>query len=239
MRAALAFLDGLESRGSTDVYSAVEPAIAVPPRSGVPGLVLVMSDGRPTSGNLAGRNLINALTAENTHGNTIYTFGGGNTVNRYLLDLLAYRNKGMTHIAPKIEDIDEHLPGFFGQVSDPILVDLRADYGRIDAETVFPRVLPDFYSGRVVTVYGKFDPARDEELVLRLEGRAEAVKKEIVLKASLRDASVGGRSVAQSWAFEKSYDLIGEITRVGETPDLMDELRRLGQVYDVRTAYSQ
>ncbi|MCH8203688.1 MAG: VWA domain-containing protein [Candidatus Hydrogenedentes bacterium] len=234
---AIAFLEGMESGGSTDLYKAVLSVIGESPRTGLPGIVVVLSDGRPTTGNFSGRELINALTAENDNGNTIFTFGGGNTVNRYLMDLLAYRNKGMSVVTRRVEDIDDELPVFFEQINDALLVNLRADYGRIDAESVYPRTLPDFYRGRVLTVYGQFDSARDTELVLRLKGEAGAAKKDMVLKASLEAASRGDRSIAQGWAFEKSYHLIGEMTRVGETPELMGELRRLSEEFKVQTSY--
>lgn len=232
------FLDGLESRGSTDVYGAVRPVLDRPPREGAPGIVMVISDGRPTEGNLEGRALINALSEENRYRNSVYTFGGGNTVNQYLMDLLAYRNRGVSYIAPRIDDIDEDLPRFFRRFQDALLVDLRADYGKIDKATIFPQRLPDFYRGRVVTVYGKFDPAQDRELVVRLEGRAGDEQKEIVLKADLSAASRGDRSIAEGWAFEKSYHLIGEITRVGEQRAILDELQRLSNNYGVRTSYT-
>lgn len=237
IEAALSFLKGMTSRGSTDVYKAMSPVVRGTPRRGLPANIVVISDGRPTTGNLTGRELINAITAENTHGNTIFTFGGGNTVNRYLMDLLAYRNRGLTVIAPRVEDIDEDLPVFLNQINDAILVNLRADYGRINEETIYPRALPDFYLGRVVTVYGQYDPAQDEELVLRLQGEAGLVKKDLVLKASLRDASEGDGSIARGWAFEKSYHLIGEITQAGETPELMEQLRSLSEEFDIRTSY--
>lgn len=232
------FISGLESRGSTDVYGAVRPVLESSPRPGSPGIVLVVSDGRPTEGNLEGRELINALSQENRYGNSVYTFGGGNTVNQYLMDLLAYRNRGVSYVAPRIDDIDDDLPRFFRRFQDAILVDLRADYGRIDASTIFPQRLPDFYRGRVTTVYGKFDPAKDRELVLRLEGRAGNEKKDMVLKADLTAASRGDRTIAQGWAFEKSYHLIGEITRVGEQEAILRELQRLSETYGVRTSYT-
>ena len=157
---AIAFLEGAESRGSTDLYKAVRLVIAEAPRPGLPGVVVVISDGRPTTGKLSGRDLINALTAENVHGNTIFTFGGGNTVNRYLMELLAYRNKGMTVISRRVEDIDEDLPVFMSQINDAIRVNLRADYGRVNEDTGYPLTLPDFYRGGSVTVEGMFCSAR-------------------------------------------------------------------------------
>lgn len=231
------FLDGLESFGSTDVYSAIQPVIQDAPRAGTPGIVFVITDGRPTSGNLEGRQLINALSDENTQGNTIYTLGGGKTVNQYLLDLLAYRNRGRSHVFPQLDEIDQRLPRFFSQLNDAYLVGLQADYGRVNAETVFPRALPDFYKGQAVTLYGRFDPATDRDLVVRLQGRAGSSEQEMVLDVGLDSAAKGGSEIAQRWAFEKTYHLIGEISRSGETPELMGEIRRLNQQYGVQSSY--
>lgn len=239
LQAAREFLDGLESFGSTDVYSAIMPVIQQPPRSGVPGIIFVITDGRPTEGNLEGRALINALSDENTHGNTIYTLGGGNTVNQYLLDLLAYRNRGRSHVFPDLGEIDGRLPRFFSQLSDAYLVDLDADFGRIDASQVYPRALPDFYKGQVVTLYGRYNPETEGNLVVRLDGRAGDEAREMVLTADLGTAPQGGPEIARQWAFEKTYHLIGEVSRLGETPELMGEIRRLSREYGVRSSYAE
>ena len=46
------------------------------------------------------------------------------------------------------------------------------------------------------------------------KGRAGEEQKEIVLKADLAGAEKGTREIAEGWAFEKTYHLIGEITEV-------------------------
>lgn len=234
---ATKFIEPLESSGSTDVYSAIQPVLHRPPRTGVPGIVIVLTDGRPTEGNLEGRHLINALSDENLLGNTIYTFGGGKTVNQYLLDLLAYRNKGRSYTFPQIEEIDAELPRFFARLNDAYLVDLAADYGRIDKNMVYPRDLPDFYKGQVVTLYGRFTPSEDKDLVMRLEGSSGLQRREMVLKADLANAAQGDASIAKYWAFQKVYYLIGEVSRYGETPELMAEITRLSQQYGVQSTY--
>ena len=234
---ALEFLSALESRGQTDVYEAIRPVLEAPPRFGIPGIVLVMTDGRPTTGVRDARAIINALTAENVNGNTIFAYGGGNTVDEYLLDLLALRNKGESYVSRRLTDIDRDLPLFFEQLREPILVALNADYGRIAEDKVFPREIPDFYRGRAVTVYGRFDPASDNEFSMRLTGLAQDHEKELVFKKNLTEAATGDKGIARDWAKKKIYHLIGEMCRMGETPELLGELRRLGRKYGIKTSY--
>lgn len=236
--AAAKFLGTLKSRGSTDLYNAIRPVIKSLPRTGTPAVVFVMSDGRPTSGALEGRDLINAITAENIHAKTIYAFGGGRTVNRYLIDLLAYRNRGKSHVAPRMEDIPTELARFFAQLRDPILTGLRADYSHVDKRDIFPQEIPDFFGGRVVTILGRFDVTTDSDILMRLTGSAGRQTKELVFKAKINQSGNEDPTIAREWAFEKVYYLIGEICRVGERPELMQELRSLSERYDIHTSYA-
>ncbi len=236
---ALGFISNLESFGETDVYQAIRPVVLESPRPGVPGIVVLMSDGRPTKGVRDGRTIINALTAENEGRQAIFALSGGGGVNRYLLDLLAYRNKGASFVTGTIEEIQQAVPRFLGQVSDPILVDCEADYGRINQDEVFPKEIPGFYRGRPVTIYGRFDPAKDHSLVMRLKGLAGSREKEVVFQTDLAAAATGEAEIARNWAFHKIYYLIGEICRIGEDPALLSELRHLSEEYRIKTSYDE
>ena len=236
--AAYRFLSNLESRGQTDVYGAMRSVIETAPRTGIPGVVVFLSDGRPTTGLRDARTIINEVTAENNERNSIFAYGAGNTVDRYLLDLLAYRNKGEARVIPSLDNVDRELAGFFSRLSDPILADPRADYGQIDDTDVFPKEIPDFYKGRAVTVYGRYDPKNMREFSVRLTGMAQAKKKEVIFKADLKNAQKGDAEIARNWAFERIYFLIGEICRAGEKPELLNELRELSRTYNIKTSYS-
>ena len=237
--AATAFLSKLQSRGETNVYDAIRPVLDTPPRPGVPGIILIATDGRPTAGVRDARTIINSLTEENTSGNTLFAVGGGNTVNRYLLDLLAYRNKGESFISTTPENLGTDLPAFFKKLADPLLVNLHGNYGQINNAEVFPKKIPDFYRGRAVAVYGRFTQGKDSAFTVRISGNAEQEKKEVVFKTDLRQATKGDEQIARNWAFQKVYYLIGEICRQGEQPELLDEVRRLCKQYGLRTIYSE
>lgn len=233
------FLRELESRGETDVYKALLPVVKQQPRPGSPGVVVVVSDGRPTTGMRDGRTIINGLTGDNTAGNGIYAFGGGRTVNRYLLDLLAYRNKGAAQVVQPIDEIDAALPRFFRTLRDPILIDLQADFGRVDASAIYPQSLPDFFSGQAVTLYGRYRPGEDKAFSIWLAGQAGDKRKEVVFRTDFDEAREGDRDIARGWAFQKAYDIIGRISREGEKAEYLSELRQLRIEYGVQTSYDE
>lgn len=237
--AAKEFLNGLRARGETDVYQGIKPVIQERPRPGVPGIVVVISDGRATTGVRDARTIINDLTSGNNLRNSIFAYGGGPTVDRYMMDLLAYRNKGESHISRNIDDIPADLPQFFRSINDPLLVDVRADYGQINQQNVFPKTIPDFFRGKPVTLYGRFDPEKDRDFVLRLTGQAQDKNKEMAFRADLRAAETGDDTIAREWAFQRAYYLIGQISEKGESPELLAELRQLGEKYGIRTSYNQ
>jgi len=236
-QAARNFLQNLESRGTTDIFSALEPVLQEAHGEGHAGMVVFISDGQPTRGIRDGRTIINGLTALNEHDIGIIAYGGGNTVNRNLLDLLAYRNKGGSHVTQNMNQIHEELPRFLSLYSDPILVNLDANFSGITPDALYPRRLPDFFKGRPVTVHGRFDPAVDDTFAMRLTGRAAARTKEVIFRADLEEARTGDASIANEWAFQRAYHLIGRMVEEGEQAGLRAELSALSRRYGIRTSY--
>ena len=70
-----------------------------------------------------------------------------------------------------------------------------------------PPGIPDFFTRSGVTLYGRFDPAKDRQFVMRMTGWAGDRKKEVVFRAELDKAGKGGSSIPGNWAFAKSSAL--------------------------------
>ncbi len=102
-----------------------------------------------------------------------------------------------------------------------------------------PSDIPDFYKGLAVTLYGRFDPATDKLFAFRLTGRAADKKKEVIFAKDFSEAEKGTEDIARKWAFAKIYHLIGETTRLGETPELQAEIRGLSKQFGIQTSYDE
>lgn len=231
------FLTGLKSQGSTDVYNALLPVFQVPTRPGFPALIVFISDGRPSTGSLAGRDLINAISDSNTSRHSIFTFGTGKTVNDYLLDLLAYRNKSESNISTRIEDIESLIPERLKQLNQPYLVNIAGQFNSLNESSIFPKEIPDFYNQKEVILYGRYNPDINNDLTLQLTGESGEQSKTMLLKRNINEGMKGSSAIAQQWANAKVYHLINQISKYGETPELMREIQSLSQQYNLKNAY--
>lgn len=236
---ARAFLKKVPSRGETDVYSALTTSVAADDTIGRASLLVVLSDGRPTTGLRDAREIINKVTRANTARHAILAYAGGNAIDRYLLELLAYRNRGAAAFADKIEDMRGGFKKFFAANAEPVLVNVQADYAGLDKDTIFPSELPDLSAAAPYEIYGRYQPASDKEFVMRLSGRSGPHSKDLVFKLRFDEADKGAADLAAGWAFQKSYALIAEIAERGESPALLSELRALGVKHHIRTVYSE
>ncbi|MCD6288263.1 MAG: VWA domain-containing protein [Candidatus Hydrogenedentes bacterium] len=231
------FVRSLRSEGETDVYSALLPLVKQPARPNVPYILFLFSDGKSTVGDLGSRAIINQLTEANRAGAnaSIYAFAAGSSINRYLLDLLALRNRGTSEATRIISRIDEDMPAFYDHVRAPILIDITANFSGIEKDEIFPRQIPDLYIGRDITVLGRF--GNEKEFSMRISGSVGGVRKEMVFRRNFADAETGDDAIATRWAVRKAYYVIEQMCTVGSRPELIRQLEFLNTHYGVRTAY--
>lgn len=239
IEAAQQFLRNVEAQGQTDLYNAMQFLSTMESRPNQPSIVFVVSDGRPTVGIQDTRTIINSTANDNALRNSIFTYGAGNTVDSYMLALLAYRNKGEAYVSPRIQDSQNDVKAWLLRLNDPLLADLQADFGGIYKEESYPRAVPDFFKDKPIVLYGRFSPGESDTFALRITGKAGVEDKEMIFRARFSEAEAGGREIAQGWAFEKAYHLIGEMSQRGETAETIEAIRRLSREYAIRTIYDE
>ena len=232
---ALDFINGLEAEGQTDVEQALY-GISAEPIDMYPSYLMLVTDGRPTTGIMDSRRIIQAITKKNDKIRPIFSFAGGSRINKYLLEFISYQNRAWSWFSSTAFDMEKDLVSFYDQIKDPILVDVRYFLVGIDREEVYPRYLSDFYQGKPLEIYGKF---KDENAFsMQLLGRAMDGTKEIVFEKSFDTAEIGNHEIAVNWAFRKIYYLISLNTMgIGDPVKLREEIKDLSEKYNIRTPY--
>ncbi len=245
---ALAFVDGIESGGSTNLTGALLRAMKmVPDDSDRPAYVVFLTDGRPTAGVTREPKIVQAAADANRAAARLYTFGLGFDVNSRLLDKLAGGNRGYTVYVKPDEDIEVSVAKLYRRIEAPALVDVKFD---IDVPVkrkkpaanatyrVYPREVADLFAGDQLVVVGRYRRAGKVKVTIR--GK---------LLGKPHTYDFGGRFVDQSkddthayveklWAVRRIGEIIDEIDLHGENKELVEELVRLAKQHGILTPYT-
>ena len=132
--------------------------------------------------------------------------GGFDNNFSYLLDFIAYQNRGWSQFIKRTYDIEKGLAAFYDKIRDPIFLNLRYRFNNLSEEEVFPKSLPDFYRNAEFTLYGTYDT--EDRFSMQLLGDVEEKTKELIFTRSLKEApmlgcsavTITGMSLSASWA---------------------------------------
>src|SRR5262249_24386296 len=84
--AAREFVENVVANGRTNISGALEKALAGQAVAGRPRIMIFLTDGAPTAGELNPEKILEQVKKANTNGTKIFVMGVGNDVNAHLLD---------------------------------------------------------------------------------------------------------------------------------------------------------
>jgi len=232
---ALEFLQGLKSWSTTDIYDALRTSINLN-NPFVPSYRVFMSDGFPTTGILDARRVINEISRINDNKVSIFTFGGGASVDPYMLDFIAFKNRGWSRVADREYFMGREFSRLYDEIKDPLLLNVRYYVSGLETQEIFPQTMPDFFKGSQFVVYGRFTD--EDRFALQIRGDMVQDKKEFIVSASLKDATAGDKQIARDWAFHKVYYLISELKYNENNQEVLDEIGALCAQFHIVTPYS-
>jgi hypothetical protein len=238
---ALEFVRRQRSIGLTDVYRTLEPWVKSEAGAGGPRPlnVFLISDGKSTVRNkLANDELIRQVVKLRRPHVSVYSFSAGKGANLFLMDLLAYSNRGMSLFVEKEPRFAAELGEFVRTHSDIIVADPRWQaIGGLGAE-MFPKQLPHLYREEVLSVYGRYAPGTSD-VALQVIGRDAAGRaQELVWRGDLRTAAPAGPELPKVWASQKVYHLLAErVLHPARAAALEAELRELAKRFGLPIPY--
>ncbi|MBM4148635.1 MAG: VWA domain-containing protein [Lentisphaerae bacterium] len=233
------FVESLVSEGATDVFkSLTEMSAALAPRQGRPLIVFMVSDGQPTTGVLNSSDIVAGFSRVNAGRLSIFTFGTGQTANGYLLDLLSYCNRGDSYIVQRGRwDIPDSMHERLGQLSRPVLSDIRFILPASTRIEMFPAQTTNLYLDRQLVLFGRL-PRGDDRVVFQALGESRDSPCDMVFDLSLSEVGGdGGRDIREDWARQKVYNLIYQYART-RNPEVLRDIRATAEAYGVETPHT-
>lgn len=161
LKEAEAFVSGMQANGGTHIR---EGAVAALQGQNDPDrLRLVVFN---TDGYVGDEALILDTIQKNRDRARMFTFGIGNSVNRYLIDQMAFEGKGDVEYVTLAEAADGAVNRFIARTRSPILTDVTASFTGVDVQDALPRAIPDVFSEKPVIITGRYTTAGAGKLKL-------------------------------------------------------------------------
>jgi Ca-activated chloride channel family protein len=231
------FIENMRASGRTDVYASLKKALETPVPAGGVGTLILVTDGRPTMGVVDSSDIIEQFSGRNDGRYSVFAVGGGRRVNRYLLDLISFRNRGDSLVVRERKDIPDALVDWSEEVRRPVLTDFHFQFSGVDEAMIYPQALTHLYLGRPLDFYGKC-PESIDSLTFQLVGNHGAERYDMIFEVNFNQAMQGDASLREGWAWHRIYYLIGEHIRTRD-PVVNQQIEQVAKEYDLVVPYGR
>jgi Ca-activated chloride channel family protein len=165
----------------------------------------------------------------------IFSFGVGSSVNRYLLDHMAKMGRGAVAYLGLNDDGAQVMGDFFSRIAHPALTDIRVDWGGMEVAEVFPREIPDLFTGRPVILTGRHSGTANR--AIRVSGRVGGRSVQFEVPATPPSGNAARAALPSVWANMKIADLADEST-YSPSPMITERIRQVALDYSLMSQFT-
>lgn len=198
---ALKYVESLQGNGGTRMIPALWEALSTTPAENRLRIVTFMTDG------LVGNDFEIISMIKKLRGKSRwFSFGTGNSVNRFLLDNVARVGGG------EVDYILLNSPGetvakkFYERIASPILTDISVSFGKLAVEEVYPAEVSDLWSHKPMIFKARY--SKPGEGTVSIKGFRGGMPYEETLKVKLPEKETANSSLESLWARAKVDDLM-------------------------------
>jgi len=236
VRKAVEYVEKLKGSGGTMMIEGIKTALDFfhdPERF---RFVCFMTDGY-----IGNESEIIAETHQRLGDSRIFSFGVGNSVNRFLIDRLAKLGKGAVAYISLNDDATDAIDNFYERIKYPALTDIEIDFGAMQVAEVYPKRLPDLYVGRPIIVTGRF--RGDGNTTVKVNGKLAGKDYQQEFNLDLEDPAAKHNGLAFVWARKKieQLSLIENIAAKNPgfaDPEMPDIIKDVALEYSLMSKYT-
>lgn len=223
------YLASLNGSGGTEMIEGIKAALDFPHDDNRLRYVVFATDGF-----IGNEQQILSAMSTRLGAARIFSFGVGQSPNRYLMDRMATVGRGVAAYISLNDSSVDAMDRFFERVSHPAMSNIAIDWNAFGATHVFPANPPDLFVGRPVVFTGKLDGDTPREL--RVDGRVGG--KARVLHIDIpRDETMEHPALAAVWARNAIKDLTSRSVYEAVN-DVEASVRALALEYRLVSAYT-
>ncbi|MDY6802455.1 MAG: VIT domain-containing protein [Cyanobacteriota bacterium] len=195
---AIQYIDRLTANGGTEMLNGIEEVLKFPsPSEGRLRSIVMLTDGY-----IGNENSVLAKVQDKLEpGNRLYSFGVGNSVNRFLINRLAEVGRGIARIARNDEPAEEVAQKFFLQINNPVLTQIEIEWkGNGKSPDIYPMPALDLFAEQPLVLFGREEDAVGGELqITGIAAGGETYQQ----KFQIDFAEDGNLAVAQLWGRQR------------------------------------
>lgn len=227
---AVELIDRQEGGGGTEMAPALRDALAIPKTEGTSRIIITITDGY-----ISGEKEIFGIISQNLADTDFFSFGIGDSVNRYLIDGIAKVGLGESFVVTDDKDALDTAKRFCTYIQAPLLTDIQVSYNGFEVYDVEPAALPTLFAQRPIVLFGKWrgEPGGS----IQVTGRSG--NRDYVQDIQVSQASIGSNpGISYLWARTMVENLTDYNTGLEEDDSIKKEVTQLGLKYSMMTPYT-
>ncbi|HEX9928882.1 MAG TPA: TonB family protein [Pyrinomonadaceae bacterium] len=234
LRKAQELLNGTEGSGGTEMMTAIRAAFAPSGSNSHVRIVCFMTDG------LVG-NEAEIIAEVQKHRNArVFSFGIGESVNRFLLDKIAEEGRGEAAYVSLTDDGSAAAKRFHERVRSPLLTDISIDWNGLPVADVYPNRILDLFGAKPIILHGRFTRTASGTIRLRGKRFGQDFVREIPVVFPENEAQHD--VLATLWARTRVDDLMSQdwngIQKGKARDEVQNTITQLGLEYNLLTQFT-
>lgn len=227
---AVELIDRQEGGGGTEIAPALRDALAIPKTEGTSRSIITITDGY-----ISGEKEIFGIISQNLADTDFFSFGIGDSVNRYLIDGIAKVGLGESFVVTDDKDALDTAKRFCTYIQAPLLTDIQVSYNGFEVYDVEPAALPTLFAQRPIVLFGKWQGEPGGSI--QVTGRSG--NRDYVQDIQVSQASIGSNpGISYLWARTMVENLTDYNTGLEEDDSIKKEVTQLGLKYSMMTPYT-
>lgn len=223
------FLEKGGAGGGTEMMKAIRASLEPTDSQDHIRIVCFMTDG------LVG-NEAEIIAEVQKHKNArIFSFGIGESVNRYLLDKIAQEGRGEAEYVSLKDDGSKSARKFYERVRTPLLTDISVDWNGLPVTDIYPKQIGDLFSAKPFILNGRF--AKAASGTIRLKGKVAGQEYSREIAVNLPENENANDVLATLWARTKIEELTKQDYNNAK-PEVQQTIASIGLEFRLLTQFT-